>query len=201
MHISYISNVFLFSSLFVLIYAQTRWRWLKKVQKCVSDFGKYPERTVKSCKNQTVHVELHKVEMFCTDNESLWKNPHIKWRHYKTSWKDFSIVNRKAFIKAKNNFTSFSLNLKNTLLHKNLFHEIDTLFLPFNQISSIQSSSFANLNCLIRLFLHRNCLTEIKTDTFWNLTELTVLSLDFNMIRQIQDHSFKGLTSLLRLSL
>ena len=77
----------------------------------------------------------------------------------------------------------------------------ETLRLPYNQISSIESGDFSGLTNLTELYLHENQLTSIEAGDFSGLTNLTKLDLSSAGVASIESGAFSGLTNLTELRL
>ncbi len=73
---------------------------------------------------------------------------------------------------------------------------VQTLDLENNQLTTIESNTFAGLTNLKYLHLSGNNLTTIESNTFAGLTSLEVLVLKDNQLTMIESNAFAGLTSL-----
>ncbi|XP_019628609.1 PREDICTED: reticulon-4 receptor-like 2 [Branchiostoma belcheri] len=81
------------------------------------------------------------------------------------------------------------------------FKNLTSVCLEQNQITRIESGTFANLPKLHNLWLSQNCITTIHPGTFANLPQLQELHLSYNQITAIPSSSFVNLPKLERLAL
>ncbi len=71
-----------------------------------------------------------------------------------------------------------------------------TLYLSFNQLTSLPQNIFHDLTGLRSLYLYNNQLTELPENIFHGLTRLQSLYLYHNQLAALQENVFQGLTAL-----
>ncbi|XP_019621926.1 PREDICTED: slit homolog 1 protein-like [Branchiostoma belcheri] len=81
------------------------------------------------------------------------------------------------------------------------YRNLETLELPQNRISVINSQPFYHLSSLTNLYLNNNRITALSPDMFTGLGNLERLELESNKIIDIQAKTFSSTPNLVRLTL
>lgn len=106
-------------------------------------------------------------------------------------WNSYKLLTSLNTLKLNNNQMSLNADFLQ------FYHNISSLQLQSNQISTIDDRAFDKLKDLIELDLSYNNLTKLEANKFKNLSNMTTLDVSYNQIDEIERKIFKVCPNLL----